>query len=69
METTISTIYPQLEDMRVACGMIANSIDGLTAMLSKEETEQFKVLATKWMFNLRKHKSDVINGIIDELNK
>ena len=64
----VNVIYPQLEDIRIACRMIANNIDDLTPMLSKEETEQFKLLAHKWMFNLRKHKEDVINGMISELS-
>jgi hypothetical protein len=63
-----NVIYPELEDMRMACKMIANGIDDLTPMLSKEETEHFKRLASKWMFNLRKHKEDVINGMIEELS-
>jgi len=63
-----SVIYPELKDIRIACRMIANGIDDLTPMLSKEETEQFKSLATKWMFNLRKHQKEVINGMIDELS-
>jgi hypothetical protein len=63
-----NVIYPELEDIRMACRMITNGIDDLTPMLSKEETEQFKRLASKWMFNLRKHKEDVINGMIEELS-
>lgn len=63
-----NVIYPQLEDIRLACSMIANGIDDLTPILSKEEIEQFKLLASKWMFNLQKHKADVINGMINELS-
>ncbi|MFA5433158.1 MAG: hypothetical protein WC319_09905 [Candidatus Paceibacterota bacterium] len=63
-----NVIYPELEDIRIACQMIANGIDDLTPMFSKEETEQFKRLASKWMFNLRKHKDDVIRGMINELS-
>ena len=63
-----NVIYPELEDMRKACQMIANGIDDLTPMLSKQETEQFKMLASKWMYGLRKHKKDVIDGMISELS-
>lgn len=63
-----NVIYPQLEDIRIACQMIANGIDGLTPMLSKEETAQFQQLATKWMYGFRKHKKEVIDGMISELS-
>lgn len=63
-----NVIYPQLEDIRIACQMIANGIDDLTPMLSKEETVQFQQLATKWMYGLRKHKKEVIDGMISELS-
>lgn len=63
-----NVIYPQLEDIRIACQMIANGVDELTPMLSKEETVQFQQLATKWMCGLRKHKKEVIDGMISELS-
>ena len=63
-----NVIYPQLEDIRIACQMIANGIDDLTPMLSKEETVQFQQLATKWMCGLRRHKKEVIDGMISELS-
>ena len=63
-----NVIYPQLEDIRIACQMIANGIYDLTPMLSKEETVQFQQLATKWMYGLREHKKEVIDGMISELS-
>ena len=63
-----NVIYPTLDDMRHACRLVANNIDELTPMLTKEEQEQFKRLASKWMYGLREHKKQVIDGMIDELS-
>ena len=63
-----SVIYPTLEDMRHACRLVANNIDELTPMLTEQEQEQFKQLATKWMYRLSEHKKQVIDGMIDELS-
>lgn len=61
-------LCPQLEDIRIACKMIANNIDELTPMLSKKETVLFQQLATRWMYGLRKHKKEVIEEMFNELN-
>lgn len=64
-----NVIYPQLEDIRIACQMIANGVDDLTPMLSKEETEQFKRLASNWMYGLRQHKKEVVESMINEVSQ
>lgn len=61
-------IYPTLEDMRHACRLVANNLDELTPMLEKEEQQRFKQLASKWMYGLREHKKQVIDGMINELS-
>lgn len=58
----------KLEDMRMGCKMITDGIDDLTPILSREETDQFKQLAFKFMYNLQKHKNEVIEGMIKELD-
>lgn len=66
---TIDLLYPTLNDIHACCRCIANGIDDLSPMLSKEETSQLKILCGKWMYNLRKHKEDTINGMIEELSQ
>jgi len=47
--TFINCLYPTLEDIRLCCRVIANGIEDLPLMLSKEDTTQLRNLTTKWM--------------------
>ncbi len=61
-------IYPTLDDIRIACRTIANGVQDLTPMLNNTETRQLIELTTRWMFKLREHKEEIIDGMLDELN-
>jgi len=56
-----------LNDIRDACRIIVNDMDGLTPMLSEGETVLFQKLALRWMQGFRKHKKEVIEGMINDL--
>lgn len=53
----INSLYPTVEDIRIACETIVNGIDNITPILTTDEIIQFKEIASGWLLKFNEHKN------------
>jgi len=69
-ESIFENVYPEMSTMRKSCFRVMRGTETIyPKLLSDEENETLRMLSDKWIKAFDKHKKDVINEIISELDK